>query len=387
VTDAYEDDPRKAYNELRQKFAGVAGAELKSGAWLVKMVQWVLETHAKEVDAAYLTRKYPGAGPVNQAKKAIGLASKYAAVVGGASATAVTALEFSIPLTAGLDTAIAVPIIGTAILADVLTTTRVQLRTTYDLSVIHGVPLDVDDVEDCYLVFTTAMGISLAEGAGDLVRTVSPKIVAFNVRKMLRAGLRGALVKMITKIAGTQASKKITEKALMRLLVPGLSIPISAGMSYAFTRSILESANRRMLRRGAVILPLAQLYQQVPDLPRDAALRALITVIEAPKREGGWDERQLDALRHTQSALKLDDDAVAVLEGWFDRTPDDVASGLPQMTERGGRLLVEYLATAAALGSQAQHDVAYAAAIGKIAAPSGAPFDAADIASIRRRLA
>jgi len=253
--------------------------------------------------------------------------------------------------------------------------------------VIHGVPLDVDDVEDCYLVFTTAMGISLAEGAGDLVRTVSPKIVAFNVRKMLRAGLRGALVKMITKIAGTQASKKITEKALMRLLVPGLSIPISAGMSYAFTRSILESANRRMLRRGAVILPLAQLYQQVPDLPRDAALRALITVIEAPKREGGWDERQLDALRHTQSALKLDDDAVAVLEGWFDRTPDDVASGLPQMTERGGRLLVEYLATAAALGSQAQHDVAYAAAIGKIAAPSGAPFDAADIASIRRRLA
>ena len=58
-----EEDPRRAYQELRKRFASTAGDELKSGQWLVKTIQWVLEAHAKHVDAEYLRKKYPGAGP------------------------------------------------------------------------------------------------------------------------------------------------------------------------------------------------------------------------------------------------------------------------------------------------------------------------------------
>jgi hypothetical protein len=194
------------------------------------------------------------------------------------------------------------------------------------------------------------MGIKLSEGAGDLAKTVGPKLVAFNVRRMLRSGVRQALVKIVQKIGGRVLARKLTEKALMRLLVPGINIPISAGMNYAFTRSILTGANKRMLRRGAVVGPLAQLHHHVPELPRDAAIKALIAVLEAPGRPDGWEEGQLDALRHTQGALRLDDDAVGRLDGWFDKTPDDVVSELPSMSEKGGRALVEYLATASALG-------------------------------------
>ena len=382
-----EEDPRRAYQELRKRFASTAGDELKSGQWLVKTIQWVLEAHAKHVDAEYLRKKYPGAGPTNHANKAIKLASRYAGLVGGTSAAAVTALELSVPLTGGLDAILAVPAICAAVLGDLLLTTRAQLQTTYDLSAIHGAPLAIDDAEDCYLVFTTAMGIKVAEGAGDLAKSVGPKIVAFNVRKMLRGGVRKAIIQVVQRIAGTELAKKITEKALMRLLVPGIGIPVSAGMSYTFTRGLLRTANKRMLRRGAVVRPLAQLHHRVPDLPRDAAIKALIAVLEAPRRPEGWEEGQLDALRHTQSALRLDDEAVGRLDGWFDRTPDDFVAELPPTPEKGGQALVEYLATASALGSRHEHDAAYGTAIGKIASATGTPFDPSDIAAIRKRLA
>jgi hypothetical protein len=260
-------------------------------------------------------------------------------------------------------------------------------RTTYDLSAIHGAPLSTDDVEDLHLVFAAAMGIKLSEGAGDLARTVGPKLVAFNVRRMLRSGVRQALVKIVQKIGGRALARKLTEKALMRLLVPGINIPISAGMNYAFTRSILTGANKRMLRRGAVVGPLAQLHHHVPELPRDAAIKALIAVLEAPGRPDGWEEGQLDALRHTQGALRLDDDAIGRLDEWFDRTPDDVVSELPSMSEKGGQALVAYLATASALGSQSEHDAVYGKAIGNIALATRTEFDPADIAVIRKRLA
>jgi hypothetical protein len=105
------EDHRKAYEDLRQKFTHTAGDELKSGDWFLRF-RWIFEAHAKRVDAEYLRKKYPGAGPANHAKKAIGLASRYAAFVGGTSAAGVTALELSVPLTGGLDVALAVPAIG-----------------------------------------------------------------------------------------------------------------------------------------------------------------------------------------------------------------------------------------------------------------------------------
>jgi hypothetical protein len=385
--DGYADEHRKAYEDLRQKYAHTAGDELKSGDWLLRLIRWILDAHAKRVDAEYLRKRYPGAGPANHAKKAIKLASRYAALVGGTSAAAVTALESSVLATIGLDAPLAVPAIGAAVLSDLSLTTRMQLRTTYDLSAIHGAPLSTDDVEDLQLIFATAMGIKLSEGAGDLAKAVGPKLVAFNVRRMLRSGLRQALVQIVKKIAGRAVARKLTEKALMRLLVPGINIPISAGMNYAFTRSILTGANKQMLRRGAVVGPLAQLHHRVPELPRDASVKALITVLEAPGRTDGWEEGQLDALRHTQSALRLDDDAVGRLDGWFDRTPDDVIAELPSMPEKGGEALVEYLATAAALGSQSEHDAVYGKAIGKIALATRAEFAPAAIAVIRKRLA
>ena len=208
---------------------------------------------------------YPGAHPSNQARKAITLAARYNGVAGGLSASAITALELS---SVGPQAVFTVPAIATTIMTDVAFSTRTQLRTTYDLSVIHRAPLSLDDVEDCYLVFLTAMGVKLHELLADVARAVGPQVVAYNIRKLLRAGLRKSLQEVLMKIGGTRLARKLTERAMMRLLVPGISIPISSGFNYYFTKQILQVANRQMIRRGAVVQPLIRLFQRQPDLEK-----------------------------------------------------------------------------------------------------------------------
>jgi hypothetical protein len=380
-----KNDFRQEYEELRAHFKTMSPEEIRSGNWFAGLIRWMLVNYAKNVDANYIRRKYPAAGPINQSKKAIKLARSYAALVGGVSAAGVTALELSIPGSGGLSAAIAVPSMGASIIADVAMTTRIQLRATYDLSVIHRAPLSMDDAEDCVFIFMTAMGVRLVETAGDVAKAVGPKIVAYNVRKLLRTGLRKAIQEILKKIIGTQLARKLTERAMMRVFVPGVSIPISATMNGVFTNSLLKTANKAMLRRGAVVVPLVRLFQEAPDMPREVVIKALIAVMESPEREG-WSEGQLNALRHTQSALALSDEKIGELEDWFDRDPEDVLPDLPIVSPKARAALEDYMSTVAALDSGKKYTDHYAGAISTISRHLGGEFTPSRIEEIRKKL-
>jgi hypothetical protein len=381
---ADRDEARREYEDLKSEFKGANFEDFKKGEWFASFVKWMLESYSKQVDAEYIKKKYPGAGPVNQSKKAIAIASKYAAVAGGLSAAAVTAAELSIGGTAGLDLPVAIPVIGASIMGDVAFTTRLQLRCVYDLSVIHRAPLSMSDVEDCYFIFLSALGIKMEEMGGNVVKAVGPKVVQYNVRKLLRSGLRGALQALIKKIAGSAIAKKLTEKVLLRVLVPGLSIPISSSLNYAFTRQMLGVANTQMRRRGAVIEPLMRLFHHAPEFPREHVVKSLVVTMEAPGREG-WDQAQMDALRHAQSFLSLTDDAVAALESWFERKPADLVASLPPLKSEAAVALVDFLLPAVALGDT-KHDDAHAEVVAAVATHYQVPFGRERIAEVRKAL-
>ena len=208
------DDAKREYEELRARFKGTSLHEFRQGGWFVEFVRWLLESYAKQVDSKYIRRKYPGLGPANQAKKAIGLACKFNAIAGGLSAGAVTAAEVVTIGGVGLPAPVTVPTIAAAIAADVAYSTRTQLRATYDLSVIHGAPLSVDDVEDCYLVFISSLGIRLGELGSGVLRPVGTKVLRYNIRKLLRAGLHKSIQKAVQKIGGSELAKRLTPKLL-----------------------------------------------------------------------------------------------------------------------------------------------------------------------------
>jgi hypothetical protein len=363
----WRDDVHRDYEDLKRRFRTTTVDDLKSGNWFAESVQWILSNYARTVDATYIRRKYPGANPANQAKKVITLASKYNAIAGGLSASAITALQLS---SIGPQALITVPAVVTLIGVDVAYSSRTQLRATYDLSVIHKAPLSLDDADDCYLVFLTAMGVKLHELLGGVGKTVGPRIVAYNVRKLLRAGLRRTLQEALKRVGGVRLAKILTERAMMRLLVPGISIAIASGLSYYFTRQLLRVADLQMARRGAVVQPLVRLHAREPRLSKTLGPKVLIAIADLGDPEG-WCEAQMEALRHCQSALSLSDEELAEFDTYFDRGVADVIKELPDEFAKGAEDLLELALVQAAFAEDDRYDAAYAEAIATLGTACG----------------
>jgi hypothetical protein len=365
--DDMSDDPHKEYEDLKRRFRTTTIEDLQSGNWFAELVRWVLSNYARRVDADYMRRKFPGAGPAEQARKVTVLASRYNAIAGGLSASAITGLELS---SWGPQALITVPTAVAAVGADITYTTRTLLRATYDLSVIHKAPLSLDDADDCYLIFLFALGAKVPELAGGAVKAIGPKVLAYNVRSLLRTGLRSALQNALQRIGGVWLARKLTERALMRLLVPGISIPVASTFNYYFTRHFLGVADVQMRRRGTVVQPLIRLYAREPQLSKTLAPKVLIAIADLGHQEG-WCEAQMDALRYCQSALSLSDEELKEFDAYFDRSLADVVKEVPGELAKGGDDLVELAVAQAALAADDHYDAAYAKGIVEIGAGCG----------------
>ena len=111
--------------------------------------------------------------------------------------------------------------------------------------------------------------------------------------------------------------------------------------------------------------PLIGVHHFAPDIERDVAMKAFIVVMEAPAREHGWSEAQLQAFRQTQRFVCLDDEMARELDCWFERTAEQAAAATNTIPHEARQSLVDYLVVGAALGLP-EHDAQYAQAIASI---------------------
>lgn len=359
TVDRDPDKLRRAYEEMKGRFRTTKIDDFKTGKWFAQFVHWMLKNYARTVDADYFKRKYPGACASDLVKQLVTLTSKHNAVAGGISAAGISALELA---SFGPQVIATVPAVGSFVIADIAFCTRAQLRAIYDLSVLHGAPLSVDDADDCYFIFLAALGIELGEIAGGIGKAVGPGVVAYNVRKLLRSGLRKALQQALKKVGGTQLARKLTERAMLRLLVPGINVPVASGFNYYFTRQLLKAADRQMARRGAVVRPLVRLHSREPNLAKTFGPKLLIAIADHGD-PAGWSKLQMEALRHCQSALSLSDGDLEAFDSYFDRTVADLAKELPPGFAKGADDLLEIAHIQAAFARDASCDVAFADAI------------------------
>jgi hypothetical protein len=199
---------------------------------------------------------------------------------------------------------------------------------------VHGAPLSVDDVEDCYLILLSALGVPVGELHGDLAAGGGRKVLDAHMKRLMRQQSRRILKGVIGKIAGKEVAKTAAKRTVLRVFAPLVSIPLSIGLSFAATRGVLNQANAAMRRRAAVVKPLVRLFHHAPSCPREPVLRAFVAVADTPGVE--WTTAQLDALRHSKSALSvLEEDHLHAERG--DRPPlDEVVAALP--SEIAGRV-------------------------------------------------
>ncbi len=231
--------------------------ELKGGTWLTKLIKKLLEHHAKKVNAQYFIKKYPGLDRERIAHRLIQSSAQAAGISGASAAAAISAAELGAVETGGATLAVAI----SSFAAEVSGTTYIQLKLVYDISVVLDVALDLDDPEDVMAMFWYALGINIWEEMANAFMTAGPRSAAYLGRKALRAGIRKAAQKVLARFGGQKLAQRLTEKAVLRLAVPGVNMPVAYFVNKAFTKHLGRTTIKRLKHRRAAIQPLTRLLR------------------------------------------------------------------------------------------------------------------------------
>ncbi|MBL3645624.1 hypothetical protein JMN23_25125 [Bacillus sp. RHFB] len=235
--------------EFRNLFKDNPVKHIEEGTWFTIVLQMVLNETPQKLDAKFFKKKYIGLSNEQKAKQLVKATANYTAIAGGCAAGVVSAAEVSTVVTAGWSlTAAAVTLIG-----EISFITYLQLKLVYEISILLNAKLDREDPEDILILFWFALGINVWDDISNTVLKIGPRSAEYLGRKALRAGIRSGIQSIVTRIGGTRLARKITERALLKLIVPGINIPIAAIVNRTFTSKLGNKAIKKFKTRGAVI--------------------------------------------------------------------------------------------------------------------------------------
>lgn len=240
---------KKQIEEFKELFNDKPEQYFRDGTWFETLVKMILTTHAEKVNAEFFKKKYVGLDNERIAYKLVDTTSNYVAIAGGIAAGAASAAELSAAFTAGATIAA----FGATLIGEISFITYKQLQMIYDISVILDARLNKDDPEDIITIFWFSLGVNVWEDVANLALKAGPRSAEYLGRKALRSGLRSALQKVLTKLGGTKLAQKLTEKALLKMIVPGLNIPIAVTVNRSFTKGLGKKAIKSFKTRGACI--------------------------------------------------------------------------------------------------------------------------------------
>jgi uncharacterized tellurite resistance protein B-like protein len=240
------EDVRRELALVRKEAEQHTFRDLMSGEWFVQLVRHALETYAKSVDAEYFETKYPGLNRDAIVDRRIDLAQRYAALAGGLSASAYSAAVIATLGSKGGASPITLPAAVASFAADLYFLSRLQLQAAYDLSVLYGHPIDMNDPEDLIALIKVAFGVK----AGEELQNAAAKLAPEAVRQGVRHVVRGPILHFLKALP--VVGKYLLQRNIIKMAIPGVSIPLSAGLNYYLTGHIARVA-RQVFRDKAVI--------------------------------------------------------------------------------------------------------------------------------------
>jgi len=164
-------------------------------------------------------------------------AKRKTTVEGASNGAAITGCQVSIPATGGSSTPVAAPVIAALILGDVTYTTKVQMQLIMDIAQLYECPFSKGNEEDVWFIFKSALGLKGTEKVGAYARVIFYETAKKQFRKLLRTGIRRAIQRQVTKIAGRKISRYVAEKYLLRL-IPVLNTAIGGYFNNRVTKSV-----------------------------------------------------------------------------------------------------------------------------------------------------
>jgi hypothetical protein len=217
---------RRELERLRSLARGLTMADLRSGAWLSRLVAHSLDHYARDVDAAYFSARYPGVPAGQVIADRIGQAARLASLEGGLSAGAYTGAVAATVGSGGGASPLTLPTAGVSFVLDLMFLSHLQLRLAHDISVLSGVPLDLSDPEDLAKLLRVAFAVKLSEAGRGAVGKGVPALVRPLISRIFRGGAE----------AGARSvpvlGRYLLQRNLLKFSVPAVGVPLSMAVNH-----------------------------------------------------------------------------------------------------------------------------------------------------------
>lgn len=332
-------DIKNQIAEFRMIFKDNPVQEIKEGTWLKKIVQIAFKENTDKLTAKYFKKKYVGLTNEQKAERLINTTAKYTAIVGGIAASAASAAELSTIVTGGWSlTAFAGAIIG-----ELSYITYLQFRMVYEISVLLEAKLDRNDPEDILTIFWLALGLNVWEDVGNAILKMGPKSAEYVGKKALKSGISKAIEGIAMKIGGRKLAQKLTEKAFLRLFVPGINIPVALWLNKKFTLQLGRIAINKFKTRGAVIF----IIEELSKLERYYSIMAIpliyhVGIFAHADKDGLC--RAIEMQSNVARKLSITDQDEALIESLVALNSDDFVKVLNDINDPAAAKLLADLA-------------------------------------------
>jgi hypothetical protein len=236
-------------------------ASLKSGDWFASLLRHALDTYSKTVSIAYFRDKYPGLPADAIAARRIELAQRYAMIEGGITATAYTAAIAATIGTGGGASPLTVPGALASFSLDLFFISQLQLRLAFDLAVLYGHPIDMNDPADLYDLLRVAFGVK----AGEVVRCGLRRVAPEAIRQGAKAVVQGPVLAFLQTLP--LIGQYLLQRNVIKFAVPAIGIPVSMNLNHYATGRVGAQARESYRHRAAIDEATGRLVERGADMP------------------------------------------------------------------------------------------------------------------------
>lgn len=293
----------RAEREKLQKFVkGLTMDDIKGGGWFAKLLTFSMAKYHEQVNAAYFQRKYPGVPVDAIVAQRIKLAARYAMIEGGLSASAYTGAVAATIGSGGGASPATVPLAAGTIMVDVTYLSQLQLRLAYDISVLYGLELNLNDSEDLWKLIKVAFTIK----GGELVNEGLLKAAPAMMRPILQRYFSGPVLQAAKGLPFV--GKYILKRSVIKIAIPAVGIPLSMALN-TWTTVVAGKHARSVFRTEARIIEKSERLVRRSNHP-ELLLWVAWLVINADNKISESETilfRHLTRLVHEQHGVTVED--------------------------------------------------------------------------------
>ncbi|WP_026460355.1 hypothetical protein [Schaalia suimastitidis] len=260
---------------IREFVSNLSIDDLKSGDWFVKLLAFSLNQYVTQVDANYFKKKYPNLPPDAVVDARIKMAANYAAIEGALSSFAYTGVVAATIGTGGGASPLTLPAGGASFAIDLSYTSYLQLRMTHDISVLYGVPLDLNDPDDTWKLVKLAFGVKAGETAGGAVMKGLPAFIRPVMKKVFSGATLAALKSLPV------VGKYLLQRNIIKFTIPGVTVPLTTAVNRWMTKAAGERAKISLCREAQIIEASRRIVAQAENV--EAVLAVLWWIINIDK--------------------------------------------------------------------------------------------------------